>query len=147
MSAPDYLDVTANPSVNHNASPQHGVEPSLDPALEISREHHHAHLHHSERALRGREDDVAYTKGTTFEQSNIPDQDPQDHALHRRHHAEETKGHVHVMDEEKGTSSPVEQEVDPRTHTLSRFYGKFRIMIHVFLWLLFTGYVALYLMH
>ena len=142
MSAPG----TTNSQMNHNTSPQEHVEPNLDPALDISREHYHSHLHHSTRATEGREDDnVAYTKGTTSEQSNIPNQDPQDHALHRRHNVEEKKGQVHVIDEEKGTSSPIEQEVDPQTHTLSNFYARFRVYFHVFIWLLFTGYVVSYL--
>ena len=141
MAAPQYRDVTADHPEVHNTSPQHSVESNSDPALDISHEHHHAHLHHDKQAMQGREDEVVYSEGTTFERSTIPDQDPLDHALHRRHHPDENKTHVEVRDAEKGLISPIVSEEDPRTHTLSRFYGKWKVIVHALIWILFTGCV------
>jgi hypothetical protein len=127
----------------HNASLQHNVEENSDLALHLSREHQHGHIHHSVRAEVGHPEEVVYSKGTTFEKSTIPDADPQDHELHRRHHAE--KNGIKYGDAEQGGHSvqPIqEEEEDPQTHTFSRFYVHWRIFFHVFIWLLFTGYVA-----
>lgn len=124
----------------HNVSLQHNVEPNSDLALHYSREHQHQHLHHDARAEKGREDEVVYSKGTTFENSTVPDESPQDHELYRRHHAE--KNGTQVDDAEKGNIGPIiEQEEDPKTHTFSTFYARFRIYFHLFIWLFFTGYV------
>lgn len=120
---------------------------NLDPALDPAREHHHEHLHHDAHAEKGRHDDPVYTIGTTAEKSDIPDQDPMDHALHRRHHPERGSGdksiekdptvaYDHKYDAEKGAP---EQEADPKSHKVSRFYRKYRIFFHLFLLLLFTG--------
>lgn len=142
---PEYHDVTSdnvdkeNVLVHgHNSSMQRDVELNPDLALHLSHEHQHRHLHHSSLAEKGREDEVVYSKGTTFEISNIPDQDPQDHALHRRHVSD--KNGVSLDDAEKGQtfSSPAEEE--PRTHTFSHFYARYRWAFHVFIWLLFTGW-------
>jgi len=139
MAAPDYHDPTQTVVQTHDTSSQHHVVPNSDPALETSHEHHHQHLHHDAFAEKGRQDEVVYSKGTTFERSNIPNESPQDHELHRRHHGE--KGGVEVGDAEKGISQVRYQEEDPQTHTFSSFYGKYRIFFHLFIWLLFTGYV------
>jgi CNT family concentrative nucleoside transporter len=121
---------------------------NLDPALDPAREHHHEHLHHDANAEKGRHDDPVYTIGTTAERSNVPDQDPMDHALHRRHHPERagsgdksidkdpTVAYDDKYDAEKGTA---DQEADPQNHNVSRFYRKYRIFFHLFLLLLFTG--------
>ena len=141
MSAPDYVDVTADAPQTHNGSAQQHVVPNNDPTLDISHEHNHGHLHHSAHAEQGREDDMLYAKGTTLEKSTIPHQDPQDHDLHRRHLGNETKMATETVDAENGTLSPVRSEEDPQTHTLSSFYAKYRIFFHLFIWLLFTGLV------
>lgn len=119
-----------------------------DPALDISREHHHSHLHHDSHAEAGREDDVVYTQGTTQERSIIPDQDRQDNYLHRRHQAErrvsDKKDAYEVSDAEKGNAvSPVQtgensEGEDPRSHKLSGFYSRYRIFFHLAFWLLMT---------
>ena len=150
MSKLEYQDVTADTLDGHNASAQHDVVPSTDPALEKSHEHHHGHLHHDARAEKGREDEVVYSKGTTFERSVIPHQDPQDHDLHRRHHPDLAeglnKGHINeksaqteIVDAEKGNLSPIRSEEDPQSHKFARFYATYRIFFHLFIWLVFTG--------
>ena len=147
MSQPEYIDVTRDKTEPHATLPQYRVEHNTDPAMSMSNEHYHAHLHHNVTATAGR-DEVEYSKGTTFEPSIIPHQDPQDHALHRRHHHEEDgevkNGAVDITDAEKGTISPIQvEEEDPQTHTLARFYGRYKIGFHIFVWLLFTGYVSI----
>ncbi len=137
MNPPEYLDPTHIAAHMHNTSPQHHVPPNPDPALDISHEHHHRHLHHDSFAEKGREDEVVYSKGTTFESSTIPEESPQDHELHRRHHPEKVE--IKVGDAEKGMSSVGSEDEDPQTHTFSRFYAKYRILFHLFIWLLFTG--------
>ncbi|KAF2839224.1 hypothetical protein M501DRAFT_992196 [Patellaria atrata CBS 101060] len=139
------------PKRSHNASPQRDVFRNSDPALDISHEHQHTHLHHDSSAPRGRTDEPAYTTGTTAEKSIIPDQDPNDHALHRRLHSDKKDGAAQekemmgdAYDAEKGSISPtrnnMEPEEDPKTHTVSNFYRKWRIFFHLFIWLFFTGW-------
>ena len=144
----EYKDHTKSRSsidrVGHNASPQVGVEKNTDPALEYAHEHQHSHLHHSAAAMKGREEDVVYSKNTTDEPSTIPRADIMDDALHRRH-VTESKDGMHVHDAEKGGLSPsqTESEEDPRRHTLSSLYARSKIFVHLFIWLLFTGLVTL----
>lgn len=134
---------------DHNFSAQRNVAINNDPALDISHEHRHAHLHHDAFAEKGRHDDPMYTTGTTFEHSMIPDQSPMDHNLHRRHHLAE-KGTVEVIDTERAAtqSPPLTAEDDPRSHSFSNFYARYRIFFHLALWLLFTGWwVASLVLH
>lgn len=121
----------------HNASKQRHIITNSDPALDTAHEHHHGHLHHNAFAEEGREDEVVYSKDTTFERSMIPNQDPMDHNVHRRKHPEgetEKTGIYNVVDTEKGdvsSDSNAEegfhghsQEKDPKSHTFSKFYAK-----------------------
>lgn len=137
-------DTIASPGHGHghNPSMQHNVESNPDLALHISREHEHAHLHHNKASEKGRKESVTYSKDTTYERSSIPDQNPQEHDLHRRHHPEKGGGVVEE-DPEKGKISPTKmsEEEDPKSHKFSHFYAKYRIFFHLFIWLLFTGYV------
>lgn len=134
----------------HKPSLPH-VARNFDPALDVAHEHHHAHLHHDATAEKGRQDDIVYSTGTTSEPSVIPDQDPLDHALHRRHHPERKdidmeKDNAVDYDAEKGGISPIstsDQERDPQSHKFARFYARYRIFFHLFIALLFTGYALL----
>ncbi|KAL9625479.1 MAG: hypothetical protein Q9160_000542 [Pyrenula sp. 1 TL-2023] len=116
---------------------QKGVMSNPDLALHLSHEHEHKHLHHSSFAEKGRQDEVVYSKDATFEKSNIPDQDPQDHHVRRR---TSDKNGISIDDAEKGQTSLQLGEEDPQTHTFSRFYAKYRWAFHIFIWLLFTGW-------
>ena len=141
MSTPKHLDVAEAPDT-HNTSSQHPVVENDDPALGESRKHthNHGHMHHDKHAEQGRKDEVVYSKGTVLERSTIPHQDPQDHDLARRRHADPSKGSTEIMDSEKGAMSPERlDEGDPQSHTLSNFYLKYRIFFHLFIWLVFTG--------
>lgn len=142
MSKAGYVDVSEAPEA-HSTSSQHHVFNNDDLALDKSHEHTHGHLHHDKHAEQGRNDEVVYSKGTTFERSTIPHQNPQDHDIARRHNADPSIGNPSMIDAEKATTNPESlDEVDPRTHTLSSFYLKYRLVFHLFIWLFFTGYVA-----
>lgn len=148
---------------NHNTSPQHNVVPNPDPVLDKSKEHHHGHLHHDTLSERGRQDDIMYSIGTTGEKSMIPDADPNDDALHRRIHAERHAEHHPVevkapepamaydeqYDEEKGSPETTQEEnADPQRHTIARLYRRYRLFVHLFIWLFFTGWwIASLILH
>lgn len=138
MVVPDYHDVTSDAA--HNASSQHHVAPNHDPALVLAHEHLHGHLHHAANAEKDREDELVYSKDTTFEKSAIPYQAPQEHDLHRRHQSNINPGSIELIDSEKGAmSSPPLEEEGPQSHKVSGFYARYRIFFHLFLWLFFTG--------
>ena len=131
----------------------HKLAHNPDLALHESREHHHEHLHHSARAEEGRTDDIHYTKGTTDEPGVIPKADLLDDHMHKAGHPERNGSHTPVAyekdikayDAEKGSVSPAhtdrEEEADPQRHRVARFYRKYRIVFHLVLAALFTGYV------
>ncbi|KAF2813121.1 H+/nucleoside cotransporter-like protein [Mytilinidion resinicola] len=142
----------------HNSSPQVGVVPNTDPALDVSHEHAHQHLHHSAFAEKGRTDEIVYSKGTTQEPQTVPDADPNDDYLRRRHHVAPEKGHHpgqekdieagNVEDvEDKNSLSPRVTE-DPQNHRFAKFYSQWKIVFHVFLGMLFTGWwIASLILH
>ena len=125
---------------DYNPSPQQNVIKNDDPTLRSSNEHHHGHMHHVTHAEKGREDEVSYSYGTTFEGRTIPHQDPQDHNLHRRLHVDMAKESAAAVDPEQGAMSPSRSDEDPQTHTLSNFYKRYRIYFHLFVWIVFTGW-------
>lgn len=127
----------------HNASAQTGVVPNPDPALDVSREHHHAHLHHSEMATKGREDDVVYSKGTTDEKSIIPDANVMDNSLHKLGHPEK-HDHDHdtydIKDAENLSRRPSDENSSHKsTGRIKRFYAKYKVFFHAYIWLHFTA--------
>lgn len=140
-----YAMATGSKLEHHNASLEPHAITNNDPALDISHEHHHDHLHHDANAERGREDEVVYSKGTTFEPSTIPEQDPQDNDLHRRKYDDITKAvmqakaPVDVVDQEKSEFSSTPSGEDPQHHRLSNCYRRYRIFVHLFLWVFFTA--------
>lgn len=118
----------SNPTVNANP----------DPALDPAHEHQHKHLHHATGGVQN----ISYTTHTTNEPSVIPKADPLDN---NHHGISEKTGNLHISDEEKGGSymTPSDshvEESDPRDHKLSNLYVKARPFVHVFIFLLFTGW-------
>lgn len=126
---PSYVDVRG-----HSPSSQQDMTQNDDPALQNSNEHHQDHVHHNANA----EKDEVY--GTTFEGTAIPNQNPQNHDLHRRRHADMTKEPKATMDPEQGTMNPIRSEENPQTHTFLKFYQRYRIFFHLFFWIVFTGW-------
>jgi len=134
----------------HNASPQTGVVPNPDPALNPAHEHEHAHLHHGGPAAK-QEKDVVYTTGTTDEPSIIPHQDKMDNQLNRHQLAGDhgsddmEKGYnekTGMKFNERGATSPHshDEEEDPKNHSFSNFYRKYRIFFHGFFAAVVTGW-------
>lgn len=123
--------------------------PNLDLVLDKKKEHHHNHLHHDSLAEKGKQDDVVYLIDTTGEKNLIPNIDSNDDELQRRHHPErytaqpiESKGMGLGIecDEEKGSHEASQEEpTDPQRHKIARLYSRYRILVHLFIWLLFTG--------
>lgn len=148
---PEYVDVTAEnrnhraqtilPQHGHNTSSQQDVRQNPDLALHFSHEHQHQHLHHSERAEAGRTDEVVYSKDTTFGKehgSHVPEQVREDQQLHHGNHE---KNNI-MQDSEIGELGLVaSDEEEPKKSRFSRYYRKYRIFVHLFIWLVFTGYV------
>ena len=140
---PDYIHVE-----NHKHIPQQNMVQNDDPTFRISNEHHHGHVHHDADAEKGREDEVIYSYGTTFEGRTIPHQNPQDHDLHRRLHVDMAKEPAAAVDPEQGAISPSRSEEDPQSHSFSNFYKRYRIFFHLFVWIVFTGWwIAGLLLH
>ena len=142
-----YIDVTTKsgervglPAHGHNFSAQHHVTSNPDLALHYSHEHEHKHLHHSHAAEAGRKDDIAYSMGTTFERSNIPNQNPQDYDTHPTPAVDEKTIITQDDTENDGLDLPASEDGDLRRHRWSRLYRKNRILVHIFIWLLFTGW-------
>ncbi|KAI4103153.1 MAG: hypothetical protein L6R37_003974 [Teloschistes peruensis] len=109
-----------------------------DPALDVANEHAHGHLHHAPYAEQGRVE-TEYSKGTTYENSNIPSQDSHDQNLHRRHGPNDPEASAQFADAEKGIPSPDRSDEDPRFHRISNGYLQYRVFFHLLIWLLFTG--------
>jgi CNT family concentrative nucleoside transporter len=121
----------------HNSSPMPGVAPNPDPALDISKEHHHEHLHHGANAERGHteQDHVAYTVGTTHNDPGvIPKASPME-----SHDVE--KGGLEYG--EKGSLSggrvETDSDVSGDRHWFRSFYRRYRIVFHVLIGAFFTG--------
>ena len=135
----------------HNSSYQTDVSVNHDLSLNVSREHHHQHLHHDKFA--GGQHDAAYTVGTTFEPSTIPDRDPNDHIPEPNKNpikSEANKGDARILDAEKGGFSPADSTggQDPQSHRFARLYRQWRVFVHLFILLLFTGWwIASLILH
>lgn len=137
------------PAHGHNPSVQPGVKENEDLTLHYSHEHQHDHMHHGRTSLAGRHDDILYARGTTEDQHIVH----QDHSHTVQHH--QKGAHVGVdardqasseIDAEKGdvgvaaTKTDTVETEDGRKHRFSRFYRKYKIFFHLFIWLVFTGW-------
>ncbi|KAK4497699.1 hypothetical protein PRZ48_010352 [Zasmidium cellare] len=119
-----------------------------DPALEKSHQHIHGHLHHSPRASHDGRDVPVYTTGTTAEPSIIPDPSPQDHDhVHAHGKMHEKKDDYTITDVEKGDATKITPttslEHSPESSSKAKtFYRRYRIYIHLTLWILATAWWA-----
>lgn len=131
-----------NQPPSHKASAQQQVPMNNDPAMDTANERIHGHLHHNANAEKGR-DETAFSKGTTYEVDSIPNHDPHDQAVHRRNPTHASTTPATMPDAEKGDFSRDGSQEDPRTHTLSNFYLRYRVYFHALIWLFFTRFVIL----
>lgn len=139
----------AVPEHGHNASLQHNVDPNPDLALHYSHEHQHGHVHHAPSALAHRHDDILYSSGNAEKHGGVdllekPSQDYTKHQLQN----DGKMASVKEIDTETGGMSPTriisEDATEPGRRgkwTFGRIYRRYRIVFHLFIWLLFTGYV------
>lgn len=123
----------------HNASPQVGVAPNPDPALDYAHEHEHAHTHHHGPAAheKEKEHDVFYTTGTTDKGRDLLDTPPQDYTTHK---LKETPVAEKSVDEESGHVGGIHDEQEVKhTRFAWRYYRKIRPFIPIVVWLVFTA--------
>jgi CNT family concentrative nucleoside transporter len=137
------------PEHGHNPSLQKGVDENPDLTLHYSHEHQHKHLHHGRPSLTGKRDEVLYAEGTTADNHMaFVNNNPQDYLKHQLRKSSE---HIHEKDfsnsddAEKGTADPTRvmtngSEDDGQKHRISRLYAKYKIFVHIFIWLFFTGW-------
>ncbi|KAL1997738.1 hypothetical protein VTN02DRAFT_910 [Thermoascus thermophilus] len=102
--------------------------PHSDPALEPANQHHHAHHHHTAFAEQGREDEVVYSKDTTFEKPIIPDPSPQDHGASSPEKSED-RGDIEEL---RGSVAKAPWH--------RRLLKHWRHVAYAVIWLLFTGW-------
>ena len=110
---------------------------------------HHTHSDSAQRHLaenhashdpKTQKEEVIFSEGTTSEESTGPSQLPHDQEARRRY-ADTINKVADISDTEKGSLSPDRLgEEDPRTHS-STFYARYRVYIHLVIWLFFTGLV------
>lgn len=138
---------------DHKTSPAqaHG-----DPALEPQHQHHHAHKHHAPSAEAP--DDVVYTAGTTVDPAHVPTQN--------HHFSSESVDKVAARsgtppdysDHEKGEGGNVISSSGEASHETTKaswktgrygiVYRHRRILIHIFIACLFTGWwIASLILH
>jgi concentrative nucleoside transporter, CNT family len=136
------------PEHGHNMSMQRSVDENPDLTLHYSHEHQHKHIHHGRPSLTGKRDEVLYAEGTTADNHMaFVDNNPQDYVKHQLRKPSEQiheKDFSNSSDAEKGVVDPARvdshgSEEDGQKHRTSHLYAKYKIFVHLFIWLLFTG--------
>ncbi|KAJ5156262.1 hypothetical protein N7492_009065 [Penicillium capsulatum] len=100
--------------------------PPIDPALQPEHQHTHTHHHHTNFAVQGRQEEVVYSNDSAFEKGIVPEPTPLDHGSKSQSQSEK--------DEEAGESQPVKRS------WYRRLVKHQRHIVHVVIWLLFTGW-------
>jgi concentrative nucleoside transporter, CNT family len=136
------------PAHGHNLSLQRSVDENPDLTLHYSHEHQHKHLHHGRPSLVDKHDEVLYAEGTTTDNHlAFVNNNPQDYVKHTLRKPSEQvneKDFSNSSDAEKGVMDPTRvmtngSEDDGKKHRVSRTYAKYKIFVHIFIWLFFTG--------
>jgi concentrative nucleoside transporter, CNT family len=123
-----------SPTPSQKATTPDGLRRNSDPALQESHQHRHEHLHHSPRVDAHDHHDPVYTKGTTFGSTLVPEQDK----LHK--HEGEKNGLPEYSDQEKNGVITRDEEEGERPSGAKAYYRRFRPFVHLFIFLLFTGW-------
>ena len=124
-----------------NGSGQHHLVENDDSSLNTSYEHGRRHLQ-NEQGEQGHDHELVHSEDSTFEKGTIPHQDPREPNLARKRHPDPAKTAPGHVDTEKGpVVSDHFDEENPRTHSLSSYYARYRIFVHFVVWLFFTGSV------
>ncbi|KAG8167771.1 hypothetical protein KVR01_003460 [Diaporthe batatas] len=126
--------VSTPPVAGHNSSAQQNVYVNPDPALDISNEHHHPHVHHNKTALPDEKDDIVFAKSsnkyTGDDEKNAPAPDYKVRQMSSSN------------DEESGRVGDIADEGEAKKsfsfRSLYRRYVWLRAGIHAFIWLVWT---------
>ncbi|OTA55624.1 H+/nucleoside cotransporter-like protein [Hypoxylon sp. EC38] len=112
----------------HNSSPQEGVIPNPDPALQFANEHRHLHLHHGGLAANpvNHPDEVVYSASSPEKSL----EKPQDYAA-----AEKS-----VTDEESGAVGNISGDEGEKKSFFAYWYRRLRAYVHLAIWLVFTAW-------
>lgn len=126
--------VVTTPGPGHNHSAQQDVRVNPDPALDISNEHHHPHVHHGSTAVPDEKDDIVYAKSSD---KYTGDPAAPDYKVRQMGSNE---------DEESGRVGHIDDDYDgppARNWSFSRFmkwaYKKYKPLFHGAFWGVWTA--------
>lgn len=136
----DNAEASHDSSASFQYHGKHSVVHNSVQSMDMSREHHHGHLHHDAKVERGQEGEITYSEGTIIEKGTTSLEDQQNHTLHRRNYTNPIKsGSLEIVDTEKADIIPVAAEEDPQSLGFSTIYIRYRVFFHLVIWLVFTG--------
>ncbi|KAL6882187.1 Na+ dependent nucleoside transporter C-terminus domain-containing protein [Trichoderma longibrachiatum] len=125
-----------------------GIHHNPDPALEPAHQHQHHHKHHSSRVDAAGHDDAVYAKGVNLDPDLVP---AQDHTHDEKHHipAPEYSDHEKIGQTDIVRTGIDSDEADSqRRWRFGIAYRHYRAFVHVFIFLLFTGWwIASLILH
>jgi len=130
--------------MDHNASPQVGVDPNPDPILQYSHEHAHAHKHHGGPALTAanKSPEIMYSGEDDHKGRDLLDSPDQDYKTHQLKHPADKEDKVvssgdHSYDEESGHMGSVSKNADESWHGYA--YRRWKPFFHFFIWAVWTA--------
>lgn len=129
MSADDKITPSAV-GEGHNYSAQQGVEINPDPVLDLSNEHHHAHVHHGATAVPPEKDDLMFATSTDKYTGTSGSPDYKVHPMSSRD------------DGESGVVGDIRNEDEKASSTKwspKRLYKQYKIAFHLAIWLVWTA--------
>lgn len=117
---------------DHNVSVEHNQAQNQEQAATILDDHSRGQqLHHDTDVELGQKKEIGYQNSAT----NQNDPNPYDQA----HPDDPKKQPSHMISTENEELGHVTSEADPKGHSLSTFYVKYRMFFHLIIWLFFTG--------
>lgn len=114
----------------HNRSSQRGVDVNPDPVLDVSNEHHHAHVHHGSTAVPEKDQDLMFAEST---EKYTGDPAAPGYTVRKM----SCNG-----DEESGQTGEIRSENDKGGRgkwTLKRIYANYKIFFHLAIWAVWTA--------
>lgn len=123
----------APPRPGHNSSAQHDVYVNPDPALDISNEHHHAHVHHGQTAIPDEKDDIVFAKSSDKYTGDhgVPAAAAPDYKVRQMSSNE---------DEESGRVGDIDNESKAaKKWSFKWVYRKYKLVFHLAIWAVWTA--------
>lgn len=117
----------------HNHSAQQNVNINHNPVLELSNEHHHAHLHHGTTAIPQEKDEVMFATSTDKYNTGAAPGSPDYKVRHTSSRDDEESGGVGDIRDEG------DQAARTRKWTARRVYTEYRAYIHSIIWSVWTA--------